>query len=135
MDEQQGERFEAACVAAGARFSGGVFACAALAERELTNCETFDVVTTTDTRRTPTELRTTGWFTGLVPITVPVASGLFDSAARVAQISFDSGKDLATVPFDRVLSWHAPKRAEAAPAGQFRDVLSGCQHCASFYGR
>lgn len=115
MDEQQGERFEAACVAAGARFSGGVFACAALAERELTNCETFDVVTTTDTRRTPTELRTTGWFTGLVPITVPVASGLFDSAARVAQISFDSGKDLATVPFDRVLELARPETGLRPP--------------------
>lgn len=115
MDEQQGERFEAACVAAGARFSGGVFACAALAERELTNCETFDVVTTTDTRRTPTELRTTGWFTGLVPITVPVASGLFDSAARVAQISFDSGKDLATVSFDRVLELARPETGLRPP--------------------
>jgi 2-O-sulfo trehalose long-chain-acyltransferase len=103
MDEQQSERFEAACVAAGARFSGGVFGCAALTEHDLTGAETFSVITTTDTRRTPTELMTTGWFTGLVPIAVPVAAGAFEDAAYAAQTSFDSGIDLATVPFDRVL--------------------------------
>lgn len=103
MDERQTERFEAACVAAGARFSGGVFACAALTQRELTGEETFSVVTTTDTRRTPTELMTTGWFTGLVPITVPAGAAFFEAAAHSAQTSFDSGFDMATVPFDRVL--------------------------------
>ena len=103
MDERQSERFEAACVAAGARFSGGVFGCAALTQREFTGAEMFSVVTTTDTRRTPTELMTTGWFTGLVPITVPANAALFDDAARAAQTCLDSGIDLATVPFDRVL--------------------------------
>jgi len=109
MDERQSERFEAACVAAGARFSGGVFGCAALTQRELTGAEMFSVVTTIDTRRTPTELMTTGWFTGLVPITVPADATLFDDAARAAQTCFDEGLDLATVPFDRVL--------ELAPRG------------------
>src|SRR5208283_5057295 len=109
MDEQQTERFEAACVAAGARFSGGVFGCAALTQRQLTGAERFSVVTTTDTRRTPTELMTTGWFTGLVPITVTIAAGLFEDAARSAQTSFDSGIELATVPFDRVLELAPPQ--------------------------
>jgi len=109
MDEQQTERFEAICVAARARFSGGVFGCAALTESRLTGAETFSVVTTIDTRRTPTELMTTGWFTGLVPITVRVGAGLFEDAARAAQISFDSGIDLATVPFDRVLELVPPE--------------------------
>jgi hypothetical protein len=103
MDEQQTERFESACIAAGSRFSGGVFACAALAEHELTGAKTFYVTTTTDTRRTPTEFMTTGWFTGSLPITVPVAATSFADTARAAQTSFDSGTDLASVPFDRVL--------------------------------
>jgi hypothetical protein len=115
MDEQQTERFEALCVAAGARFSGGVFACAALTEHELTGAETFSVVTTTDTRRTPTELVTTGWFTGLVPISVPVGAGLFVDAARTAQLAFDSGIDLATVPFDRVLELAPPEARLGRP--------------------
>jgi hypothetical protein len=46
---------------------------------------------------------TTGWFTGLVPVTVPVAAGIFEDVARAAQTSFDSDIDLATVPFDRIL--------------------------------
>jgi 2-O-sulfo trehalose long-chain-acyltransferase len=108
MDERQSERFEAGCVAAGARFSGGVFGCAALTQRELTGAEMFSVVTTTDTRRTPTELMTTGWFTGLVPISVPANAALFDDAARAAQTCLDSGIDLATVPFDRVLELAPP---------------------------
>jgi len=109
LDEQQTERFEAACVAAGARFSGGVFGCAALTERQLTGAETFSVLTTIDTRSTPTELMTTGWFTGLVPITVPVTAGLFEDVTREAQTAFDLGRDLATVPFDRVLELAPPE--------------------------
>ncbi|KLO41843.1 condensation domain-containing protein [Mycobacterium nebraskense] len=109
LDERQTERFERACVGADARFSGGVFGCAGLTQRELTGADTFSVVTTTDTRRTPTELMTTGWFTGLVPVTVGVDAGLFDAAARSAQTSFDSGIELATVPFDRVLELAPPE--------------------------
>ncbi|OBH19475.1 acyltransferase [Mycobacterium sp. E1715] len=115
MDERQTERFERACVAADARFSGGVFACAGLTHRELTGAETFSAVTTTDTRRTPTELMTTGWFTGLVPVTVDIDAGLFGDAAHSAQTSFDSGIDLATIPFDRVLELAPPGAGLARP--------------------
>lgn len=108
MDEHETDRFEAACVAAGARFSGGVFGCAAVTQHQLTGAGSFSVVTTTDTRRTPTELMTTGWFTGLVPVSVPDAAGHFDDVARCAQVSFDSGIELATVPFDRVLQLAPP---------------------------
>jgi hypothetical protein len=114
MDEQQTDRFEAACVAAGARFSGGVFGCAALTENRLTGAESFSVVTTIDTRRTPTELMTTGWFTGLVPITV-TTTGVFEDAARSAQEAFDSGIELATVPFDRVLELAPPEAGLGRP--------------------
>jgi hypothetical protein len=103
MDEQQTTRFESACIAAGARLIGGVFACAALAEHELTGAETYYGLTPIDTRSTPTELMTLGWFTGLLPITIPVASASFGDAARAGQASFDTGKDLANVPFGRVL--------------------------------
>ena len=103
LDEEQTEQFEAVCVEAGARFSGGVFACAAIAEHELTGAETYYVVTPTSTRRSPAEFATTGWFTGVVPITVPVAAAPFGDIVQAAQESFDSGADLANVPFDRVL--------------------------------
>lgn len=102
MDERQTDRFESACIAVGARFSGGVFACAALAEYELTGSETYYGIVPIDIRRTPADFMTTGWFTGYVPITVPVASS-FSDTAKAAQASFDSGKDLANVPLDRVV--------------------------------
>lgn len=103
MDQQQMSRFESACTAAGARFIGGVLASCALAEHELTGAQTYYGLTPSDTRRTPADAMTQGWFTGLVPITVPIAGSAFGDAARAAQASFDSGRSLAEVPYHRVL--------------------------------
>lgn len=103
MDANQTARFEAACVAAGARFSGGLFACTALAQYDLTGAETYYGLTPTDKRSTPAEYMTTGWFTGIIPFTVPVCPTSFGETARAAQNSFDANRDLANVPFDRVL--------------------------------
>jgi hypothetical protein len=103
MDERQTAAFEATCLAAGARFSGGVFACAALAQYELTGAETYYGIIAHDTRSTQTDFTTTGWFTGFVPITIPVNASSFGDTARAAQESFDSGKHLANVPFNRIL--------------------------------
>ena len=77
MDEQQSRRFESVCVEGGARFIGGLFACAALAEHELTGAETYYVITPTIPVALRTDFMTTGWFTGVVPITVPVAATSF----------------------------------------------------------
>jgi hypothetical protein len=102
LDERQTAAFESACLAAGARFSGGVFACAAIAEHELTGAQTYYAMTATDTRSSPADLVTNGWYTGFAPITVPVTTS-FGDMARAAQASFDAGKDLAIVPWGRVL--------------------------------
>lgn len=102
LDERQTARFESVCLAAGARFSGGVFACAALVEHELTGTETYYGVIPVDIRRSQDELATTGWFVGFVPLTVSVA-GSFSDIVRTAQASFDSNKDLANVPAERVV--------------------------------
>lgn len=106
LDDKQTQRFESACVAAGARFIGGVFACAALAQYQLTGAGTYHVITPTSTRATEAETMTTGWFTGTVPVTVPIGTSFADTA-RAAQASFDSGLHLAHVPFDRVLELSA----------------------------
>jgi mycolipenoyl-CoA---2-(long-chain-fatty acyl)-trehalose mycolipenoyltransferase / long-chain-acyl-CoA---trehalose acyltransferase len=102
MDARQTAGFEAACTDAGARFSGGVFACAALAEYELTGARTYYAVTPAGTRSTAAEFVTSGWFIGHIPLTVPVGSS-FSETARAAQGSFDSSTHLAKVPFERVL--------------------------------
>ncbi len=71
MDEQQTARFESACIAAGARFIGGVFACAAFAQYELTGAEIYYGLTPIDTRSTPADFMTIGLVHRPVPITVP----------------------------------------------------------------
>lgn len=103
LDARQSRHFDAACTNEGVRFSGGVLACAALADHEFTTAPTYYGITPTTTRTTPAEFMTTGWFTGLVPITVPVDAKSFGETARRAQASFDGGMALAHVPFDRVL--------------------------------
>lgn len=102
MDARDSDRFEAVCAASGVRFIGGVFACAAIASRELTGVDTFGFITPTTTRSTPAEFMTTGWFTGIVPISVPVEQLSFIAVARAAQESFDADTHLAAVPIERV---------------------------------
>lgn len=103
MDEERTERFESVCTAVGARFIGGMFACIAVAIHELTGADTYFGITPKDTRSTQADFATQGWFTGQIPIIVPVAGLPFNYIARIAQTSFDSGADLAKVPFERVV--------------------------------
>jgi hypothetical protein len=103
LDADQTTRFESACTAAGVRFVGGLFACTAMVDHELTGATTYYGLTPRDTRRTTDNFTTQGWFTGLVPITVPIAATTFGEAAWAAQSSFDSGLSLARVPYYRVL--------------------------------
>jgi len=102
MDAHDSDRFEAMCAQIGVRFIGGVFACAAMAERELTGVASYNVITPTTTRSTPAEFMTTGWFTGIVPISVDLGELNFAELARAAQASFDSGLHLANIPIERV---------------------------------
>lgn len=103
LDPAQTERFESACTAAGARFVGGLFACLAQVEHELTGALTYYGLTPRDSRTATDNFMTQGWFTGLIPITVPIGAASFGEAAWAAQDSFDSGLDMARVPYYRVL--------------------------------
>lgn len=103
LDPAQTERFEAACAAAGSRFVGGLFACLAQLEHELTGALTYYGLTPRDSRSASDNFMTQGWFTGLVPITVPIGAVSFAEAAGSAQASFDSNLSMAKVPYYRVL--------------------------------
>jgi mycolipenoyl-CoA---2-(long-chain-fatty acyl)-trehalose mycolipenoyltransferase / long-chain-acyl-CoA---trehalose acyltransferase len=103
LDQEQTAQFESLCVAAGARMSGGLFACVALAQYELTGATTYYGLAPIDKRKSLAEFATMGWFTGVVPFTVPVNPKSFDDTARAAQASFDSNLDLANVSFNEVL--------------------------------
>jgi hypothetical protein len=103
LGPDQTARFEAICQRAGVRFSGGLFACVALALYELSGADTYYGLTPIDKRKSPADFMTMGWFTGVVPFIVPVDPASFEATARAAQASFDANVDLADVPYDRVL--------------------------------
>lgn len=103
LGPDQMAQFEALCQRAGARFSGGLFACAALTHFELTGEETYYGLTPTDKRKSPEDFMTVGWFTGVVPFTVAINPSSFEETARAAQASFDANMKCAHVPYDRVL--------------------------------
>jgi mycolipenoyl-CoA---2-(long-chain-fatty acyl)-trehalose mycolipenoyltransferase / long-chain-acyl-CoA---trehalose acyltransferase len=103
MDARASEMFELACREIGVRLSGGVLACAALAECALTGAQTYYGITPYDTRSEPAEYMAVGWFASFIPITVDTGDGSFADAARAAQESFDTAQRLAKVPFERVL--------------------------------
>ncbi|MGE2733504.1 condensation domain-containing protein [Mycolicibacterium vaccae] len=115
MDERLSDEFEKVCAAAGARFIGGVFACAAMAEHSLTGSSMYHTITPTSTRRGTEELMTTGWFTGTVPITVTVNADSLGDTLRSAQASFDNGLALSHVPFDRVVELAGPTHGVKYP--------------------
>ncbi len=103
LNGDETEEFNAACRAAGTRFSGGVMACAALADHELTGAETFHGLTPSDTRTGDAQSVSVGWYASLFPVSVPVGDGNFAQMARAAQKSFDANKHLSAVSFKRVL--------------------------------
>jgi len=108
LDAAETESFEIACHAAGARFSGGVLACAAMAEHEFTGTRTYHGFTAYDTRTPGVDSMTVGWFANLVPVAVPTCTTTFAEAARAAQESFDDAKHLAAVPVERALELAGP---------------------------
>ncbi|WP_370069157.1 condensation domain-containing protein [Mycobacterium sp. MAA66] len=124
LDPEQTARFEAACVASGARFVGGLFACIAQVEHEFTGAATYYGLTPRDNRRTSDNFMTQGWFTGLVPITVPIAAATFGEAAWAAQESFDSSLTMARVPYDRAVEL-APWLAGPGPNFPVANFLQG----------
>lgn len=103
LDGEQTEAFDTACRAAGARFSGGVMACAALAHHRLTGAENFHTFSPSDTRRGEAQALSAGWYASLFPVSVAVDGGDFAPMSRAAQKSFDANRYLSATPFSRVL--------------------------------
>ena len=71
-------------------------------------------MTPTDKRKNPADFMTVGWFTGVVPFTVPINPNSFEETARAAQASFDANMSCANVPYDRVLEL-APQLRKPSP--------------------
>lgn len=116
LDDAETEAFDTACRAAGARFSGGVMACAALADHHFTGTGMFHTFTPSDTRIGTGHSTSAGWYASIFPVSVPVIGGDFASTARAAQKSFDANKYLAAVPFQRVLELVSLEELGVTPA-------------------
>jgi len=108
LDAEESEDFNSACRAAGARFSGGVMACAALAHHVLTGAEIFHGFTPSDVRTGDAQSLSVGWYASLFPVSVPVGDRDFSQMARAAQKSFDANRQLSAIPFKRVLDLASP---------------------------
>lgn len=103
LNNEETDAFTDACRAAGARFSGGVMACAALADHWITGADNFHTFTPLDTRNGEAQALSAGWYASLFPVSVEIGEGDFAQMARAAQKSFDANKHLSSVSFDRVL--------------------------------
>ena len=118
LDAAETEAFNDACHAAGARFSGGVMACAALADHEFTGTEIFHTFTPSDTRTGPEQAQCAGWYASVFPVSMSIEDGDFAQIARAAQKSFDANKHLSAVPFRRVLDLAPAEVLGVTPASR-----------------
>ena len=117
LDGAQTTAFNAACRSAGARFSGGVMACAALADNRFTGNATFHGLTPSDTRVGHAQELSAGWYASLFPFSVDVGED-FAQMARSAQKSFDANKHLSATPFQRVMDLATGEELSGDPASR-----------------
>jgi hypothetical protein len=118
LDAVEVTRFESLCYASGARMIGGLLACAAQTDGELTGNNVYSVITPTTTRESAEALRTTGWCMGVVPIDFEIGQCAFPELAVIAQDMLNNRKGLARIPIERVFEL-------AAPLHKIRPVATG----------
>lgn len=104
FDEAAALRFEKVCRDHGAEFTGGIFAAAALAERELLDSDYYFTLSPISTRSTVAELVSVGWYVTLIPVAFPLgATATFARTLTAAQRAYDTGLTLTPVSPHRVL--------------------------------
>lgn len=111
------QAFDDACRAAGARFSGGVMACAAMADHALTGADIFHGFTPSEVRSGDAQALSAGWYASIFPFSVAVEEAGFGLMARAVQKSFDANKHLAAVPFKRAMDLVSDQLGEVSANG------------------
>lgn len=97
-------RFEKLCREHGAEFTGGIFAAAALTERDLVDSDYYFTLSPISTRSTMAELISVGWYVTLIPVAFPLgATTTFTRTLTAAQRAYDTGLTLTPVSVHRVL--------------------------------
>ncbi|MEU4311770.1 condensation domain-containing protein [Nocardia sp. NPDC024068] len=113
--EDEAARFEKLCRDHGGEFAGGVFAAAALAERELADSDYYFGITPLNTRSTFEEMTSIGWYVALVPVAFPIGiRASFERMVARAQRAYENGMRLKSATIHRVL--------ELAPTGSGIEV-------------
>ncbi|WP_433684942.1 condensation domain-containing protein [Nocardia sp. CA-119907] len=125
VSEDDAVRFEHVCQLHGGRFTGGLFAAAALAEAELGGGEWYFGLTPANTRSTPGESGSVGWYTNLIPVEFPVRAGdRFTAVVATAQAAHDRGKDLIDVSLHRAVELATPELGIRVEPGWSARMLS-----------
>ncbi|OZC97388.1 acyltransferase [Rhodococcus sp. 06-235-1A] len=125
FDGAKAQAVDEACAGVGAKFIGGIFAAAALAEYELAGRNSYLGLTPKSTRTLPGEFASIGWFSSLVPVKFELGSQpTFLGLAVVAQQAFDSGKLLANTSYHRVLELVGPEHGITTQPGWTAPMIS-----------
>lgn len=117
LNAAETQAFNDACHLAGTRFSGGVMACAAMADHALTGAEVFHGFTPSESRSGDAQALSAGWYASIFPISIDIEDGNFGMMARAAQKSFDANKHLAAVPYKRAMELASDRLGEASANG------------------
>jgi hypothetical protein len=125
LDETEATAFERVCAEHGAQFTGGIFAAAALAERELVGRDYYFSLTPISTRASVPELISVGWYATLIPVAFPISpSGSFARVLRSAQRAYDTGMRLTAVSPHRVLELVPADLGIHVPPGWVTPMIS-----------
>ncbi|WP_024804030.1 condensation domain-containing protein [Nocardia sp. BMG51109] len=125
LSEEDALRFEQVCLDHGGRFIGGLFAAIALAELESTGRDRYFGLTPVNTRGTPGEAASIGWYTNLIPVTVSIRpDDTFTTLVTAAQEATERGKDLLDVSVHRVLELATPDLGIRTRPGWSAPMLS-----------
>ncbi|MDV6263494.1 condensation domain-containing protein [Rhodococcoides yunnanense] len=125
FDGAKARAVDEACAGVGAKFIGGIFAAAALAEYELAGRNSYLGLTPKSTRSLPAEFASVGWFSSLVPVHFDLGSQpTFLTLAVRAQHAFDSGKLLANTSYHRVLELVGPEHGITTQPGWTAPMIS-----------
>ncbi|MCP2195537.1 condensation domain-containing protein [Williamsia deligens] len=104
LDGPAADRVDAVCRANGAGMTAGVLTVAGMVAHEITGSSRYLGFTPKNTRMTPEEFNSVGWFTNLIPVTTDFGpDSSFTSLVGQTQQSFDAGKALSEVSLHRVV--------------------------------
>lgn len=104
LDKDSTAAFDAACKAAGARMSSGIFAAVGITDFELAGNTDYFGITVLSTRHHGDYGQSQGWFVNFAPVAFEVAGNeKFSGVAALAHRGFEQAKQIAEAPVHAVL--------------------------------